>query len=126
MSARHCQQKNDCLQGLEGGDFSSVTMPKARSEAKKNTTRPLLAGKRSRFDGVSSGRRGCGLGQSPKSYYNLIFNYSQRVLDWACQRSNTRIIKKIIKRINKKERFSINDFKKEGSTFDFCSNYTIL
>jgi len=43
VSARHCQQKNDCLQGLEGGDFSSVTMPKARSEAKKNTTRPLLA-----------------------------------------------------------------------------------
>jgi len=31
------------LQGLEGGDFSSVTMPKAKSEAKKNTTRPLLA-----------------------------------------------------------------------------------
>jgi hypothetical protein len=50
------------LQGLEGGDFSSVTMPKARSEAKKNTTRPLLAGKRSRVDDLSSGRRGWGLG----------------------------------------------------------------
>jgi hypothetical protein len=49
------------LQGLEGGDFSSVTMPKARSEAKKNTTRPLLACKRSWFDDLSSGRRGWGL-----------------------------------------------------------------
>ena len=97
MSARHCQQKNDSLQGLEGGDFSSVTMPKARSEAKKNTTRPLLAGKRSRVDYLSSGRRGWGLGQSPKNYYNSIFNYSAHVLDWACQRSNTRIIKRIIK-----------------------------
>ena len=97
MSARHCQQKNACLQGLEGGDFSSVTMPKARSEAKKNTTRPLLAGKRSWFDGVPSGSIGWGLGQRPKSYYNLIFNYSTHVLDWACQRSNTRIIKRIIK-----------------------------
>jgi len=65
VSARHCQQKNDSLQGLEGGDFSSVTMPKARSEAKKNTTRPLLAGKHSRVDDLSSGRRGWGLGQSP-------------------------------------------------------------
>jgi hypothetical protein len=66
VSARHCQQKNDSLQGLEGGDFSSVTMPKARSEAKKNTTRPLLAGKRSRVDYLSSGRRGWGLGKAPR------------------------------------------------------------
>jgi len=31
VSARHCQQKNDCLQGLEGGDFSSVTMVPRRA-----------------------------------------------------------------------------------------------
>jgi len=67
VSARHCQQKNDCLQGLKGGDFSSITMPKARSEAKKNTTRPLLAGKRSWFDDLSSGRRGAGVwGNAPR------------------------------------------------------------
>jgi len=49
-------------------------MPKARSEAKKNTTRPLLAGKCSRFDDSSSGRGGWGLGKAPRvSEFN--FNY---------------------------------------------------
>jgi len=72
VSARHCQQKNDSLQGLEGGDFSSVTMPKARSEAKKNTTRPLLAGKHSRVDDLSGGGGGGGRGKTKKEYLNLI------------------------------------------------------
>lgn len=86
--------------GLRGGDFLSATMPKAGSEAPKNTT-PSLVELASVLGSMGFHRavEWLGFGATPQEEKLLKFNsnYSNAWLDWACQRSNTRIVKRIIK-----------------------------
>lgn len=65
--------------GLRGGDFLSATMPKAGSEAPKNTTPSLVE--------LASVLGSMGFGATSQEEKLLKFNsnYSNAWLDWACQ-----------------------------------------